>query len=90
MGPGDTSITGFDLDALSIDAAGGGKTTFDGKANTLQIRTAGAGDTVLKGPASWTGTSLEGDVLGAGSLDASAFKTESVNLNMAGAFCALN
>ena len=84
MGPGETSIAGFDLDALSIDAAGGGKTTFDGKANTLRVRTAGAGDAVLKSPASFTAETLEGDILGTGSLDASAFKAANVNLNMAG------
>ena len=84
MGPSETSIAGFDLDALSIDAAGGGKTTFDGKVNTLQVRTAGAGDTVLKSPASFTAETLEGDILGTGSLDASAFKAANVNLNMAG------
>lgn len=75
---------GFDLDSLSLNAAGGGKTTFDGQAKTLQLRMAGAGDATLKGPASFLADTLEADVVGTGSLDAEGFRAAQVNLNMAG------
>lgn len=77
-------IQGFDLDSLLINAAGGGKTSFDGRVKTLQLRMAGAGDAVLKAPASSTADTLEADIVGTGSLHADGFKAERVNINMAG------
>jgi hypothetical protein len=75
---------GFDLDALSIDAAGSGTTSFDGQSKMLKLRMAGVGHTIIKAPPAFVADTLEADVFGAGSLDAGAFKAEQVNLNMAG------
>lgn len=45
---------------------------------------AGAGDAVLKAPASFTADALEADIVGTGSLHADAFKARRVNVLFAG------
>lgn len=84
MGPGETAISGFDLEALSINVAGGGATSFDGKVKTLQLKMAGVGDILLKAPKGFVADTLEADIAGTGSLDAEAFPSARVGVAMAG------